>query len=515
MRRAKHFQRRRPAGLVAKQQSSRRRPIVQYLIERRERPHRRHVHPPALFRRLDGMGTEALHIDSPALAVLGGYWPKFRDTQFTSLFDQHCRARRFDRREQQHRAFCCRLRPHLGVHDQPTNIPLNLRHGRPPLALAPVENQKRVARFKTQDIAEIVRLRAGQLEFGSGGERRIDEQAHARFFAGPIIPVRHPAAPSCLLRARKISPFPMIARPSPQQAVPQPGANLILSILPRRLRPFAVLVRLDKPIGTWLLLWPGLWSVALAAEALPDVRLLALFAAGALVMRSAGCVYNDIVDRDFDARVARTQNRPIASGAISVRTAIAFLILLLALGLVILLHLNIFAIILGAASLLLVFTYPFMKRITYWPQAFLGLTFNWGALLGWTAVEGNLAWPAGLLYAGGIAWTLGYDTIYAHQDKEDDALIGVKSSALALGDKTRPWLWVFYLCAVAGFAAAGALTDIAWPFYAAVGTVALLFIWQASKLKINDPGDCLVKFKLNFWVGAMLFAGIVGARAIG
>ncbi len=307
----------------------------------------------------------------------------------------------------------------------------------------------------------------------------------------------------------------MIARPSPQQAVPRPGANLILSILPRRLRPFAVLARLDKPIGTWLLLWPGLWSVALAAPALPDVRLLALFAAGALVMRSAGCVYNDIVDRDFDARVARTRSRPIASGAIQVKTAIAFLALLLALGLVILLHLNLFAILLGVASLALVFTYPFMKRITYWPQAFLGLTFNWGALLGWAAVENGLAWPAGLLYAGGIAWTLGYDTIYAHQDKEDDALIGVKSSALALGEKSRPWISAFYLLALAGFAAAGALADIAWPFYAGLGAVAVLFIRQAAALKIDEPGDCLAKFKLNFWVGAVMFAGIVGARALG
>lgn len=329
-----------------------------------------------------------------------------------------------------------------------------------------------------------------------------------------VVRIHSSIALSCLARALKISPFLMIARPSPQQTEPQPSASLILSILPRRWRPYAVLARLDKPIGTWLLLWPGLWSIALAAPALPDVRLLALFAAGALVMRSTGCVFNDIVDRDFDARVERTRSRPIASGVISVKTAIAFLILLLALGLVILLQLNTFAIILGAASLVLVFTYPFMKRITYWPQAFLGLTFNWGALLGWAAVEGGLAWSAGLLYAGGIAWTLGYDTIYAHQDKEDDALIGVKSSALALGDKTKPWLWAFYLVAAAGFAAAGALANIAWPFYAGLGAVALLFIWQAVALQINDPGNCLAKFKLNFWVGAVLFAGIVAARAM-
>jgi 4-hydroxybenzoate polyprenyltransferase len=291
-------------------------------------------------------------------------------------------------------------------------------------------------------------------------------------------------------------------------------ASLILHLLPQRLRPFAVLARLDKPIGTWLLLWPGLWSVALATDGLPDIRLLALFAAGALVMRSAGCVYNDIVDRDFDARVERTRDRPIAAGVISVKTALVFFALLLAIGLAILLQLNGFAILLGIASLVLVFTYPFMKRITYWPQAFLGLTFNWGALLGWAAAEGELSWPAGLLYAGGIAWTLGYDTIYAHQDKEDDALIGVKSSALALGDKTKPWLWIFYSLTLTGFAAAGALSHIAWPFYAGLGAAALLFIWQATTLKTANGVDCLAKFKLNFWVGVVIFTGIVGARAL-
>jgi 4-hydroxybenzoate polyprenyltransferase len=307
----------------------------------------------------------------------------------------------------------------------------------------------------------------------------------------------------------------MTASSSPSQSPAATGGNLLLGLVPARLRPFALLTRLDKPIGTWLLLWPGLWSVALAAEGWPDIRLLALFAAGALVMRSAGCVYNDIVDRDFDARVARTRERPIASGAIGVKTAVVLLAALLAAGLAILLQFNLFAVLLGVASLALVFTYPFMKRITYWPQAFLGLTFNWGALLGWAAVEGGLAWPAGLIYAGGIAWTLGYDTIYAHQDKEDDALIGVKSSALALGANTRPWLWVFYGLTTAGFAAAGALADAAWPFYLGLAAAALLFVWQTKTLKIDDPADCLKKFKNNFWVGALFFAGIVAAHAIG
>ena len=307
----------------------------------------------------------------------------------------------------------------------------------------------------------------------------------------------------------------MIARPSPPDALPPGGSNLLLSLMPTALQPFARLSRLDKPIGTWLLLWPGLWSIALAADGLPDIRLLALFTAGALVMRSAGCVYNDIVDRNFDARVARTRDRPIASGAISIKSALCFLTLLLISGLAILLQFNLFTILIGISSLALVFTYPLLKRVTYWPQAFLGLTFNWGALLGWAAVEGELTWPAGLLYAGGIAWTLGYDTIYAHQDKKDDALIGVKSSALALGDKTRPWLWVFYSLALTAFAAAGVLAETSWPFYTGLTATALIFIWQSTRVKIDNPANCLRMFKLNFWVGAIFFAGIVGARAIG
>ena len=307
----------------------------------------------------------------------------------------------------------------------------------------------------------------------------------------------------------------MIARPSPPDALPPGGSNLLLSLMPTALQPFARLSRLDKPIGTWLLLWPGLWSIALAADGLPDIRLLALFTAGALAMRSAGCVYNDIVDRNFDARVARTRDRPIASGAISIKSALCFLTLLLISGLAILLQFNLFTILIGISSLALVFTYPLLKRVTYWPQAFLGLTFNWGALLGWAAVEGELTWPAGLLYAGGIAWTLGYDTIYAHQDKEDDAMIGVKSSALALGDKTRPWLWVFYGLALTVFAAAGVLAKTSWPFYTGLTATALIFIWQSTRVKIDNPANCLRMFKLNFWVGAIFFAGIVGARAIG
>jgi len=205
------------------------------------------------------------------------------------------------------------------------------------------------------------------------------------------------------------------------------------------LRPYLRLARLDRPIGTWLLLLPCWWATAMAAPGWPDPWFLGLFAVGALVMRGAGCTVNDIADREFDKKVARTAGRPIASGQVSVAQALAFLALQLGIGLAVLLQFNGYTVILGVSSLALVAIYPFAKRVTYWPQFVLGLTFNWGALVGWAAVTGGLEAPAVLLYAAGILWTMGYDTIYAHQDKEDDVLIGVKSTALKFGAATGSW----------------------------------------------------------------------------
>ena len=213
--------------------------------------------------------------------------------------------------------------------------------------------------------------------------------------------------------------------------------------LPGRLRPYAVLARWDRPIGTWLLLWPCWWSVALAPGR-PAWWLIPLFGIGAVAMRGAGCVINDLTDRDLDARVARTRERPLASGRLGVPQALGFLALQLLVGLLVLLPLNGPAVGVALASLPLIVIYPLMKRITWWPQAFLGITFNWGALVGWAAATGGLAAPALLLYAAGFFWTLGYDTIYAHQDKADDALIGVRSTARRLGAATPRWLWGFY-----------------------------------------------------------------------
>ena len=248
-----------------------------------------------------------------------------------------------------------------------------------------------------------------------------------------------------------------------------PAGDWIDRRLPAIARPYARLARIDRPIGIWLLMFPCWWGTALATPGWPDPRLLALFAIGAAIMRGAGCTLNDLADRDFDARVARTAGRPIPSGAVSVRQAIAFMIALCLAGLLVLLQFNLFAVGLGASSLLLVAVYPFAKRVTYWPQAVLGLTFNWGALVGWAAVRGDLGWPAVVLYAAGLLWTLGYDTVYAHQDKEDDILIGVKSTALKLGAATKPWLWAFYGGAIALLALAGALAGLSWPFFVDVG----------------------------------------------
>jgi 4-hydroxybenzoate polyprenyltransferase len=277
---------------------------------------------------------------------------------------------------------------------------------------------------------------------------------------------------------------------------------------PSGLRPWLKLGRFDRPAGIWLLMLPGWQGVALADAILgklPDPRLLALIAIGATVMRAAGCAFNDIVDRKMDAKVARTAGRPVASGRIRVVQAWAFLVGLSLLGLGVLLCLNLTAILLGVGSLALVAGYPFMKRITWWPQAWLGLTFNWGALLGYAAVRGTLDWPAAVLYASGIFWTLGYDTIYAVQDIEDDALAGVKSSARRLGADVRKGVTIFYSLTILLL---GGLTKFApqgWPL---LGAASLHLIWQASQVKRDDPQGALRLFKSNRDVGLMVFAAL-------
>ena len=267
--------------------------------------------------------------------------------------------------------------------------------------------------------------------------------------------------------------------------------------LPEVARPYARLARLDRPIGTWLLLLPCWWGTALAPGGAGRWDLFLLFGIGALAMRGGGCVINDLWDRDIDRRVARTATRPLASGRIGAGAALAFLAVLLLIGLAVLLQLNRPAIVTGIAVMGVVVLYPLAKRVTFWPQLVLGVAFNWGALVGWAAVRGTIETPAILLYAAGILWTLGYDTIYAHQDKADDREIGVKSTALLFGAQTKPWLAGFYAGTIALLAASGMSVGAAWPYYVAIAAAALHFVWQVATIDLDDPGDCLAKFKSN------------------
>jgi len=286
--------------------------------------------------------------------------------------------------------------------------------------------------------------------------------------------------------------------------------NWVDSLAPVRLRPYLRLSRYDRPIGSWLLLMPCWWSAALAVgdvQRLP--RYLVLFFIGAFVMRGAGCAWNDITDRDLDARVERTRSRPIPSGQLSVRNAYIFLVLQALVGLGVLLQFNRFAVFTGIASLAVVAIYPFMKRITYWPQIVLGLAFSWGALMGFAAISAHLGAAALLLYAGSIAWVIGYDTIYAHQDREDDALIGVKSTALLFGQHTRFALALFYLLAVTLIAAALQAAGAGWLSFVGLAVFAANLVRQVLMIDINDPALCLRLFWSNRDAGFLLFAGLL------
>jgi len=297
-----------------------------------------------------------------------------------------------------------------------------------------------------------------------------------------------------------------------------PRGNWVDTWAPAPTRPYLRMIRADRPIGTWLLLWPCWWSTALAAvaagDAVPNLWFLALFAVGAFVMRGAGCVYNDIVDQDVDAAVARTRSRPLPSGQVSETAAKIFMLALAFTGFLVLIQFNPFTIVLGIASLGIVAIYPFMKRITHWPQAVLGLAFSWGALMGWAAVFGGLDLAPVLLYVACMAWTIGYDTIYAHQDKEDDALIGLKSTALKFGERTKPWMVLFYGVAIAGIGAAGWLAGAGPVFLVGLALGAAHLGWQIATLDVNDGDNCLKRFRSNRDFGAIIFIALVAEAAL-
>jgi 4-hydroxybenzoate polyprenyltransferase len=297
--------------------------------------------------------------------------------------------------------------------------------------------------------------------------------------------------------------------------VPDSERRGLIGALPRALRPYASLMRLDRPIGAWLLFWPCAWGVALAGPGSGGWTLILWLALGAWAMRSAGCVYNDIVDRELDRQVERTRLRPLASGRVSLKGAWALLVGLSLIGLIVLLQLERTAQLIALGSLALVAAYPFMKRITWWPQAWLGLVFSWGALAGWPAVRGELQSPAFLLYGGSIFWVIGYDTIYALQDKEDDALVGVKSSALALGPRARMGVTIFYMLALILWASAIWLVRPQWLAVLGLLPIALHLAWQVATLKPEDGPDALAKFRSNRFAGLLMFLAclVVGTAA--
>lgn len=285
---------------------------------------------------------------------------------------------------------------------------------------------------------------------------------------------------------------------------------------PNSWRPYLKLARMDRPVGTWLLLWPCWWALLLASDTLTltTVYDMALFALGALVMRGAGCTFNDIIDRDIDEQVDRTRTRPIPAGEVTSVKAAVFLVVLSYIGFAVLMQFNMFTVTLGFVSLALVAVYPFMKRLTNWPQAWLGLTFNWGALLGFAAVEGSLSATAYVLYAGCWLWTLGYDTIYAHQDREDDAIVGVKSSALALGDKTITALKLFYSGFIIALTSLVMLANVGIFYYISLAFAAIHLIKQIKDVDINDPDVCLRVFRSNITFGWILMIGLTLDRLI-
>ena len=297
-----------------------------------------------------------------------------------------------------------------------------------------------------------------------------------------------------------------------------PSDNFVYQVLPRAAWPYAQLARWDRPIGWQLLMWPCFWSAALAANATMDegmfqpwqlISHLVLFFIGAVAMRGAGCTYNDLIDHEIDNEVARTRSRPLPSGRVSRFEAKVFLAVQALVGLIVLLQFNTFSILLGIASLLVVAIYPFAKRFTDWPQFFLGLAFSWGALMGWAGVFGSLSWAPIWLYAAAVAWTIGYDTIYAHQDKEDDALVGVRSTARLFGDNTKAWLIGLYGLTLVFLLFSYIAGDAG--FFAYVGLIAatVMLAWQILIIDIDNPDQCLKLFKFNTQVGAVLFGGLI------
>lgn len=503
---------------VGEEEAPRRRPAGERFGERPRRRDRRQRQPSALLGRLDHLRLQAVEVDTRRRRPPREHRLHRADTKFGGLLDDKVGGVFFERREQEQRAGFGSLPAQAVQRAHGAAAAIEVIDAGQPLAVTPVEQTKVGAGGHAHHLAQVVMLHRGEREGLARSEGSVDEQPQAgaaRFcFARRTVhgklACKHGTNGAAALGKADVTPQTHNA------ASDIVAGDWVDRWLPSRWRPFVRLGRFDRPIGIWLLLLPCWWGVALASPGWPDPWLFALFALGATVMRAAGCIVNDLADRDFDRRVARTATRPLASGEVSPGAALLMMALLSLIGLAVLLQFNRLTAWLGCASLALVVLYPFAKRVTYWPQLVLGLTFNWGALLGWTAVAGGVDWPALLLYCAGVFWTLGYDTIYAHQDKADDLMVGVKSTALRFGPATPYWLAFFYGATIVLLALAGLMAGLAgWPLAVGLLLVAGHFAWQLGCLDLDDPKDCLAKFASNRIVGLIVLATFIVGRQAG
>ena len=456
----------------------------------------RHGKTPALLGGFDGDGAQPVAPAGPHDGAPGEHEIDGTDAEFDGFLDEPVEPVRSDRGDRE-----TRPRGRLGraqTLDDPGPSPASVetRQPAPPLTALGVEQPHRCSGGEAQDVAELMRALRVELDLKIRGERPFE------------VETRRPAE----VRHRFAFPHPD-ARNGPMRGQGSEVAVADQQLgwvgrLPPRLRDFGMLARWDRPIGTWLLLLPCWWGQALA-PGLPDLRLAFLFAIGAIAMRGAGCTINDLFDREFDRKVARTANRPLAAGRLGVFEALAFAALQSFVGLVVLVQLPLPAILVGSASVPLIVVYPLMKRVTWWPQAVLGITFNWGVLVGYVAVTGKADLAMVLLYLAAVAWTLGYDTIYAHQDKEDDRLVGVRSTALLLGERTLPWLIGFYGTMVVLLAAAALVAGKGPGFWLLLPLVVWTLVRQLRGLDLDDPRDCIRRFRMNRATGLAVTAALV------
>ena len=475
-------------GLVAEQEQAILWPIVQFLCQRHQIIDGRHEGSAALLRGLDGMGLQTVAADALGIGEVALHRADARGAHFGGFLDDEIGAGLLDRGKEEPKVGRIALRRALAATQQRPATFASFDHLGLPFAIKPVEQGHTFARAKPHHAEQVMRLVPRQWD-------RLPLPQSLAYIEPDFRVFLHEDTMT-------------EAHPEGQVADAVEG-NWVDHWAPAWTRPYLRLSRADRPIGTWLLLLPCWWGLGLAALAVGGFTLQHLWigigcAIGAFLMRGAGCTWNDITDRDIDGSVERTRSRPIPSGQVSVKQAVVWMAVQALLAFGILLTFHPLAVTLGIGSLLLVCIYPFAKRFTWWPQVFLGLAFNWGALLAWAAATGSLAWPAVALYLAGIAWTLFYDTIYAHQDREDDALIGVKSTARLFGENTAGWLKWFLVASVSLMAIAmiGALA----PSANALRMVLALggawafgwhLAWQLRNLDIDDPERCMAQFRSN------------------